>query len=271
MKSGKADLKQALSEYREVALNLIDEPDGRIRLEINAESIIELADNIKEIGQIQPIKLAIKKDRFEIVAGHRRFLAIKSLGQKSIKAIVAKMDGEDIALERASENLLRTDLTPIEEGATFADLAEKYNMSLKKIGDKFGRAASTVKRMIDLLALQPDIQQAIHNKLVTVVVGEILSAIDDAKQRKYYLNTAIENGCTAPTAHEWLKDYHRSSAPGRSIVGDGVPLETSIQTQKIYTACEICQDPVDYREVKVIRTCPGCYKNIAESLKKGGE
>jgi len=258
-------------EYRDVELKLIDEPDGRIRLEIDAESIIELAENIKEVGQIQPIKLAIKKGRFEIVAGHRRFLAIKNLGLKTIKAVVSTMTEEDIALQRASENLLRTDLTPIEEGATYANLAEKYNMSLRKIGDKFSKAASTVKRMIDLLALEPDIQKAIHNKLITIAVGEILNQIDESKQRAYYLRTAIENGCSAPTAEEWLKDFQRSSEPGRSVVEQGVPLEPAFKTEKIYTACEICQEPVDYRNVKVIRTCPGCYRNIVESLNKGGE
>jgi len=257
-------------EYRDVELKLIDEPDGRIRLEIDAESIIELAENIREVGQIQPIKLAIKKGRFEIVAGHRRFLAIKNLGLKTIKAVVSTMTEEDIALQRASENLLRTDLTPIEEGATYANLAEKYNMSLRKIGDKFSKAAATIKRMIDLLALEPDIQQAIHNKLISMAVGEVLNQIDEPKQRSYYLRTAINNGCSAPTAEEWVKDFNRSSDPGRSVVEHGVPLEPAFKTDKIYAACEICQEPVDYRNVKVIRTCPGCYRNIVETLQGKG-
>jgi len=99
----------------------------------------------------------------------------------------------------------------------------------------------------------------------------VLDQIDESKQRAYYLRTAIDNGCSAPTAREWLKDFQRSSAPGRSIIEGGVLVESSLSTDKIYTACEICQEPVDYRNVKVIRTCPGCYRNIAESLNKGGE
>lgn len=257
--------------YKEVDMKLIDEPDGRIRLDIDSDKIIELAENIKEVGLIQPVKLAVKKGRYEIVAGHRRFLAIKSLGLEKIKAMVATMSKEEIALERASENLIRTDLTPIEEGATYADLAERYNMSLRKIGDKFSKAAATIKKYIDLLAMPPDIQQAIHNKMITMNVGEVLGQIDDEKQRKYYLNTAIENGCSKPTAEEWLKDYRRSGDPGRSVVEQGIPLEPSLQTQKIYATCEICEQPVDYREVKMIRACPGCYKDIVNSLQKGGE
>lgn len=258
--------KKQESEYQDVPLKLIDEPDGRIRLTIDSEETESLAENIREVGQIQPIKLAKKGKRYEIVAGERRFLAVKSLQWDTIKAVVADMTPEQIALERASENLQRKDLSPIEEGATYADLAERYNMSLRQIGDKFGHAQSRIKRYIDLMALQPEIQQAIHNKSITIIVGEILSQIDEPKERKKNLQYAIDNGCSSPTAEGWLRDYRRSSAPGRSVVEGGVPLEPQLTTQKIYTACEICQEAVDYKDVKIIRTCPGCYKQIVDSL-----
>jgi len=270
MTSGKKELKQLLTEYQEVELIKIDEPAGRIRLVIDSNDIRELADNIKEVGQIQPIKLAKNKSRYEIVAGERRFLAVKSLGYKKIKAIVETMTREQIALERASENLLRTDLTPIEEGAVYADLAEKYNMSLRQIGDKFGKAASGVKRMIDLLALEPEIQQAIHTRQITMVVGFALNQIDEPKQRGYYLETAIENGCTSTTAEVWLKDFRRASAPGRSLVEQGRPLEPNIEISKIYQACELCEEAVEMQKAKMIRICPACYKIIIENLKQGG-
>ena len=270
MKNGKGTLKQVSVVYQEVDLSLIDEPDGRIRLVIESIDIKELADNIKEVGQIQPIKLAKNKSRYEIVAGERRFLAVKSLGYKKIKAIVETMTREQIALERASENLLRTDLTPIEEGAVYANLAEEHNMSLRQIGDKFGKANSMIKTKIDLLTLEPEIQQAIHSKQITMVVGIALNQIDEPKQRAYYLETAIENGCTSTTAEVWLKDFRRASAPGRSLVEQGRPLEPSIETNKIYQACEICEEPVEIQAAKMLRVCPGCFKIIVDNLKQGG-
>ncbi|GAF78164.1 unnamed protein product [marine sediment metagenome] len=261
--------KELKTEYQDVELKLIDEPDGRIRLEIDSDEIASLAENISEVGQIQPIKLAKKNKRFEIVAGERRYIAIKSLEWDTIKAIIADMKPEQIALERASENLQRKDLSPIEEGATYADLAEKYNMSIRKIGDKFGHAASRIKRMIDLLALQPEIQKAIHNKQITLIVGEVLAQIDEPKERKKNLNYAIDNGCTREVAEGWVGDFRRSSLPGRSIVEQGVPLEPNITTQKIYQACEVCEDPVEIQAMKMLRICPGCYKIVIDNLKQG--
>jgi len=161
-------------------------------------------------------------------------------------------------------------LSPIEEGAVYADLAEKFNMSLRNIGDKFGKANSVIKLKMDLLLLEPELQQAIHNKQITMVVGTMLNQIDEPKQRAYYLETAIENGCTSTTAEVWLKDFRRASAPGRSLIEQSSPLEANIETSKIYQACELCEEPVEMRLAKMIRICPGCYKIIIDNLKQGG-
>ena len=261
--------KSAKHELQDIELKLIDEPEGRIRLAIDNEEIRELADNIKEVGQIQPITLAKRKGRFEIVAGERRYLAIKSLGSKTIKAIVKEMTIEEIALERASENLLRTNLSPIEEGAVYANLAEKFNMSLRQIGDKFGKPASGVKRVMDLLYLEIEMQQAIHNRKISIPVGTELNKIEEPKQRNYYLEMAIENGCSLTTAQGWVKDFRQASNPGRSIIEQGRSLEANIATQKIYQACELCEDPVEMQAMKMIRICPGCFKIIIDNLKQG--
>jgi ParB family chromosome partitioning protein len=262
--------KDAKQELQDIDLKLIDEPDGRIRLDPNDEEIEELADNIKEVGQLQAILLAKKKGRYEIVAGERRFIAILSLGHKTIRAEVKEMTDEEIALARASENLHRKDLSPIEEGATYADLAERFNMSLRKIGDKFGHAASKIKRMIGLLALQPEIQKAIHSKQIGVAVGEILAQIDEPKERNKNLHYAIDNGCTKEVAEGWVRDHRRSSEPGRSMMEQGVPLEPQIKTSKLYQACEICEEPVEINLMKMLRICPGCFKVIIDNLKQGG-
>jgi ParB family chromosome partitioning protein len=262
--------KEAKQEMQDIALKLIDEPDGRIRLDPKDEEIEELADNIKEVGQLQAILLAKKKGRYEIVAGERRFIAISSLGHKTIRAEVKEMTEKEIALARASENLHRRDLSPIEEGATYADLAERFNMSLRQIGDKFGHAASKIKRMIGLLALQPEIQKAIHTKAITMLVGEILAQIDEPKERKKNLQYAIDNGCTSVVAEGWVRDHRRSSEPGSTLVEQGIPLEAQITTSKIYQACEICEEPVEIQDMKIMRICPGCFKIIIDNLKQGG-
>ena len=261
--------KKQREEYRDIELKLIDEPEGRIRIDANDDEIESLADNIKEVGQIQPIVLAKNGKRFEIIAGHRRFLAISRLGLKTIKAIVKEMSKVEIALVRASENLIRIDLSPIEEGATYIDLAQEHNMTIRQIGDKFGKAASTVKDKMDLTRLEPGIQMAIHERKISQVVGVALNQIDEPRERNKHLKYAIENGCTEEVALIWVKDFRRSSEHIDSGSEQGGSPGPMLETKKIYQACEICENPIEIQEMKIIRVCHGCYKIIAENLKQG--
>lgn len=262
--------KKDQTEYQDVDLKLIDEPDGRIRLDIDAEAIDSLAESIREVGQIQPINLAIKGKRYELIAGHLRYLAIKKLGAKTIKAIIKKVEKREIALIRASENLKRTNLTPIEEGATYKDLIEEYHLTRKEVAHKFGIAASMVGYKMDLLRLNPEIQKLIHAGMIYTNVGIELDQIDDDRELTNRLKDAVNNGCTIETARIWVQDYRKSSTYDEMNTTEGVPQETTLQTQKIYQACELCENPVEIQDMKIIRICSGCYKVIVDNLKPGG-
>lgn len=262
--------KQSDEEYQDVELKLIDEPDGWVRIEIDQEEVESLADNIKEVGQIQPINLAIKGKRFEIIAGHLRYLAIKKLGRKTIKAIVKKVEKKDIALVRASENLKRQNLTPIEEGAIYINLVDEYGMTKMGIAETFAVPATTVKYRMDLLRLNPEIQKLIHKGLIYINVGVELDKIDNERDLKKALSDAVNNGCSIETARIWVEEYRRSLTYEPSDVGGGSPNQQTIEAKKIYQACELCENPIEIQDMKIIRICPGCYKVIAENLKGGG-
>ena len=257
-------------EYQDVNLNLIDEPDGRIRLDIDQEEIESLADNIRQVGQIQPINLAIKGKRFEIIAGHLRYLAMKKLGRKTIKAIVKKVAKERMAIIRASENLKRQNLTPIEEGAIYVDLVDEYGMTKMGIAETFGIPATTVKDRIDLMRLNPEIQKLIHKGLIYINVGVELGKIDSERDLKKALSDAVNNGCSIETARIWVEEYRRSLTYEPSDVGGGSPVHQTIATKKIYQACELCENPIEVQDMQIIRICPGCYKVIVDNLKGGG-
>jgi len=263
--------KTIVEEYQDVDLKLIDEPDGRIRLEIDQEEVESLADNIKEVGQIQPINLAVKGKRYEIIAGHLRYLAIKKLGRETIKAIVKKVPKKEIALIRASENLKRTNLTPIEEGAIYADLVDEQGMTKMGIAEKFGVSASSIRARIDLLRLNPEIQKLIHKGLMGVTVGVELNKIENERDLKKSLNDAVNSGCSIETAIGWVSDYRKSLTYEPTEYKGGGPVQEQITTGKIYQACELCEKPVEIEDMKIIRVCPGCYNTIAANIKGGGE
>jgi len=265
-------VQKEISEHsQDIAIKLIDEPEGRIRLDLDQDAIESLADNIREVGQIQPINLAVKGKRYEIIAGHLRYMAIKTLGRKTIKAVVKTLERREIALIRASENLKRTNLTPIEEGATYKDLITEYGLTRKEVAVKFGIAPSMVGYKMDLLNLNPMIQKLIHAGKIYTNVGIELNKIDDERELKRHLNDAVNNGCTLGTARIWVEDYRKSLSYEDMMPTKGSPPAPEISIQKVYQTCELCQKPVEIEDMRILRICPDCYNTIALNLNKGGE
>jgi len=253
---------------QKVDLALIDEPKGIVRMEISGEYISELAQSISEIGLLQPVLIRPDNGRYEVVFGHRRYLACKQAGLGTIGAIVRKMTDEEAAIARATENLSREDLTPIEEAATYQDLIEVYGMTVDKVARKVGITAGTVKRRLDLLKMPPALQRAVHTKQISMSVAEELWGIDDEASLSYYLSFAVDGGCTKETARQWCKEWkdsrRRELNPGVGGGEDRSPLEP----RPHYITCDVCLEPAKIEDTRTLMICPVCQGILAKKQKE---
>lgn len=248
-----------------ISLDSIEEPGGVVRMEISTDAIAELAKSISEVGLLQPILLRPKDDRYEIVAGHRRYLAHLELGLDRIKAFVRDMTDQETAFCRATENLARVDLTPIEEAAIFSDLVNTHNMSYEQIGAKVGKSPALVKRRMDLLKMPPQLQKAVHQKSISISVAEELWTISDMTDLDYYLSFATEGGCTKEVARTWAKDWKdRKRRSNNNSVGGGSPL-APVESRPVYVSCDFCKGPMELGKETVLRVCPECMKTISRT------
>lgn len=259
--------KKKKPKVADVSLDLIIEPKFMIRMNIDQDYIRELAQSISEVGLLQPILLAIEGGEFEIVAGHCRYLAHKHIGLSEIKAVIREMSTEERGVARATENIQRIDLTPIEEAATYKDLMEAYGLTIEKVAKKIGRTAVTIKRRMDLLRMPPALQQAIHKKQISMTVGEELWPIADLTSLEYYLAFAIENGCTKVVARQWAKDWKDQERRSGGSGDEGGGIATSVfEPRPSYVPCDICNEPVKLEESKFIRTCQVCMGAIKKGM-----
>jgi len=254
------------STIKNISLDLIDEPKGIVRMEISSEAISDLAQSISEIGLLQPILLRPDGERFEIIAGHRRYLAHKELGFDKIKAFVREMTDQEAAFCRATENLARVDLTPIEEAAIFVDLVNTHKMTYEQIGKKVGKSPALVKRRMDLLKMPPQLQGAVHKKRISISVAENLWTISDMTDLDYYLSFALDGGCTREVARSWAKEWkdkkRRSENPG---VEGGQVLSPS-QPRPVYVTCDLCTGPMELGQETVLRLCKDCMNIVKKTL-----
>jgi len=250
-----------------IDLLFIDEPKVVDRMGISTEAITELAASISEIGLLQPILLRKDGDRYEVIAGHRRFLAHKLLGLRFIKAIIKVMTDQEAALARATENLGRVDLTPVEEATVYYNLVNTHKLSYEEIGRKFGKSPGLIKRRMDLLKMPPQLQKALHDNKISIGVAEALWPITDTATLDYYLSFALDGGCTVDVARQWCKDWRDSvRRQTNDVVGAG-EVVGPFEPRPCYLPCDLCHGPVELGNDKMLRICPECHNNMINAMK----
>lgn len=253
--------------FKYVPMEKIDRPVEGTRLEIPPEEIAELAESIEERGLLQPILITPRNERFEIIFGDRRFLAHKKLGREKIQAKVVDADAEAVALDRATENLHRRDLSPFEEGMVYAGLRDKNGLSIPQICKKMKKSQGRVERRLSVLRMPEQIQKAVHYGKVSLGVAEELMGCPDQGKRMYFLEMAVEHGVTVAVARMWVDDFKKSLRSRDSEIEGGGPPGLAFDTSPIYRACDVCRGPCDLAEVKELRVCPECFKGIVEAIR----
>jgi ParB family chromosome partitioning protein len=131
------------------------------------EKIAELAQTIRTHGVIQPIVVREYEEKFEIIAGERRWRAVTSLGWETIPAIIKNFNDTETASVALIENLQREELSPIEEAVAYQKLLELHNLTQEALAQRLGKGQSTVANKLRLLQLPEVIQDAVIQKKIT--------------------------------------------------------------------------------------------------------
>lgn len=132
------------------------------RIEIKPETLLELADSIREMGIIEPLIVTEKeKDSYELIAGERRWRAAKLAGLKKVPAVIKEASPQQMLELAIIENIQRADLNPLEEALAFKQLADDYNMTHTDIAKKVGLSRPAVANKIRLLQLPENIKKGL--------------------------------------------------------------------------------------------------------------
>lgn len=143
------------------------------------KGIEELSISIAEKGIIQPIVVRKSLDKFEIIAGERRWRAAQKAGLKDIPIIVKDVSDNDLLELALIENIQREDLNPIEEASAYETLAVKLNMTHYEIARKVGKDRTTISNLIRLLKLPEDAKDALISEKISQGHARALLSIND--------------------------------------------------------------------------------------------
>ncbi|WP_313756671.1 ParB/RepB/Spo0J family partition protein [Tissierella sp.] len=185
-----------------IDINLIIPNKNQPRQEFHQEALSDLTNSIKTHGLIQPIIVRKIKDKYEIVAGERRFRASKAAGLHEIPCILKDIDTEMSAKIALIENLQREDLNPIEEALAYKKLMKDYNLKQEELANEIGKSRSYVANTVRLLNLEDNIIEYISKGNLTSGHGKALLSIKDKKQQLLAAEKIINNNLNVRQVEE---------------------------------------------------------------------
>lgn len=201
----------------EVDVNHIVANPHQPRHFFDEEKLQNLAESIKNHGIIQPLTVSKIGNRYELVAGERRFQAAKLVGLKKVPVIIRDVNELEKLELAIIENIQRHDLNPIEEGKAYQSLADEHQLSQEEIAAKMGKSRSLVANKMRLLNLPIEVQKGlIDGKITEGHAKTILSLENPEKQRALY-ELILKSNLTVRQAEDKtrevsVKSYHRSAS-----------------------------------------------------------
>jgi ParB family chromosome partitioning protein len=168
---------------REVPLELIERSPQQPRMRMDAAALRELADSIRQSGVVQPVVLRPRGERYELIAGERRFRAAKMAGLETVPAVVRYVSDENMLEMALVENIQRENLSPVEEALAYKRLTEAFSLTQAQVASKVGKDRATVANTLRLLTLPKRCQDLLNEGGITAGHAKALLSLPDAARQ----------------------------------------------------------------------------------------
>ena len=210
------------------------------RLTFDEKSLNELASSIKEHGIIQPLVLRRLGDKYEIIAGERRYKAAQLAGLTEVPAIISNIDDNKSAEIALVENVQRRNLNSLEEAKSYKKILDKEGLTQDELAKKIGVSQSTIANKLRLLNLTSEAQDALMNDKISERHARSLLSVTDPEKQKALLNKVISERLTVRQLDDEIKKESNPASestlnhvPSYDELGDvGTPVEETPVTNE---------------------------------------
>lgn len=194
---------QGSSTINEIAIDQIEANPNQPRREFDDEALQELAHSIREIGIIQPITLRqIDDNKFQIIAGERRWRASQIAGLKALPAYIRTIKDENVMEMALVENIQREDLNAIEIALAYEHLMAGTGMTQEKVSERVGKSRTAITNYLRLLRLPAQVQMALQKKEIDMGHARALLAIDSPSLQIKLFKEIQKNGYSVRKVEE---------------------------------------------------------------------
>jgi ParB family chromosome partitioning protein len=199
--------------FREIDIALLEPSPHQPRREMEQTQIAELAESIRQEGLLQPVVVRQIGDKYQLVAGERRWRACQSLGMKTILARLVHVGESSAAAVALIENLQRENLNPVDESLGYASLMRDFDLTQEAVAERVGKPRSSVANALRLLQLGRDIQAYISRGLLSVGHAKVLLGLDNDEQRSLLARRVVERGMSVRDTERLVQGLKRGHGP----------------------------------------------------------
>ncbi len=241
---------QGSSTINEIPISQIEANPNQPRREFDSEALQELATSIREIGIIQPITLRqIDDNRFQIIAGERRWRASQIAGLTAIPAYIRTISDESIMEMALVENIQREDLNAIEIALAYQHLLENDGMTQEKVSERVGKSRAAIANYLRLLRLPAQIQLSLQKKEIDMGHARALLSIDSPSLQIKLYKEIMKNNYSVRKVEEMV-----------SLLKNGEEITTGtkkiVAKQQLPEEFNVLRDRLsDFLNTKVQFTC----------------
>ena len=192
-----------VGQQNEIDINLISPNPKQPRTVFDEAALQELMVSIKEIGILQPpVVREVSGGRYELIMGERRYRAAKAVGLKTIPVIIRQTPDNELLREALIENIHRSQLNPLEEGAAYAQLLSDFNCTHEELATKLGRSRPHLSNTMRLLSLPPTVQNRVALGIISAGHARALLGLIDAGEIEKLANRIVAENLSVRSVEE---------------------------------------------------------------------
>jgi len=192
-----------VADRNDVDINLISPNPKQPRTVFDEEQLAELAASIKEVGLLQPpVVRSIGNGKYQLIMGERRYRASKLAGLKSIPVIIRQTPDDQLLREALVENIHRSQLNPLEEGAAYQQLLNDFGYTHDELADRLGKSRPAITNTMRLLNLPASVQRRVAAGVLSAGHARALLSLTDEKEIEALANRIVAEGLTVRAVEE---------------------------------------------------------------------
>jgi ParB family chromosome partitioning protein len=216
-----------LGEPFEVGIDLLEPNPLQPRRVMNMEYVLQLSESLRQSGMLQPIVVRRRGDKYQIIAGERRWRAAQEAGMKRVPVTIREADETQMLEWALVENIQREDLNAIDRARAYKEYCERFDRRPEEVATRLGEDRSTVVNYLRLLELEPEIQDMVCARRLSMGHARSLLGVTDPSRRHELADAVIAHQLSVRALEDMVRRH--KDAGDLDIDGVGIP-DSSTET-----------------------------------------